>query len=225
MGLLVGAAGRIPVNSLVRAAVDVAGTDAAVGGWGVAYCYGNRLETKKSVNPCTQDPEFALVPEIRTDMALLCIGGEKNQSYQREVRPYTRREVGHTWAFCHYGTVRHPDRLDTGGRITDSANPSERLFLHLLNRVSLQDPVESATRALEALGEEPALSFCLLSADMMLVGSWHDDAPETSDRLWAGEGLLVRYFCSKPVETLDDVSWEQMPNRTILALMRTRREL
>src|SRR5512135_983783 len=119
------------MDILASAARGVAGADCDSGGWGVAHCYGNRLEMIRSAQPCAQDPDFGKLNELRTDMVLISIGGMAPAS-QRELRPYVRREGGHVWAFAHPGLVRHEDRLDTGGRITDSKNPSERYFLYLL---------------------------------------------------------------------------------------------
>ena len=212
------------MDVLARATREVAGADCASGGWGVAHCYGNRLETIRSAQPCLQDPDFGKLDEIRTDMALVCVGGMVPAS-PRELRPYLRRESGHVWTFAHSGLIRHEDRLDTGGRITDSKNPSERYFLYLLGKLDEQNPVESLTGALASLGDEDSLSFCLMCAEMMLVGCWYGDAPESGGRLWSGAGELARYFSAKPLSSLPEVQWQVMPNRAVLAITRTRREL
>jgi predicted glutamine amidotransferase len=246
---LIAAVGRFQMDVLARATLDAAGTDGHAGGWGAAYCYGNRLETIRSALPCAQDPDFGKLNELRTDMALICIGGMTPAS-PRELKPYLRRETGHTWTFAHSGIVKHEDRLDTGGRITDSKNPSERYFLYLLGKLEEQAPVESLASAMAALGDEDSLSFCLMCAEMMLVGCWQEDgdkgiegqrdkvtdtrsldpliprslAPE-SPGLWSGEGGLAKYFSTKPLHSLPEVQWEMMPNRTVLAITRDRREL
>jgi hypothetical protein len=224
MSTLIAAAGRFQMDMLARAAREAAGADCDSGGWGVAHCYGNRLETIRSALPCAQDPDFGKLDEIRTDMALICIGGMAPAS-PRELRPYIRRETGHIWAFAHSGLVRHEDRLDTGGRITDSKNPSERYFLYLLSKLEEQSPAESLTTAMAALGEEDSLSFCMMSAEMMLVGCWHGGASEPGEPLWSGEGGLARFFSTKPLLSLPEVQWHAMPNRAVLAITRTRREL
>jgi hypothetical protein len=190
----------------------------------VAHCYGNRLEAIRSAQPCAQDPDFGKLDEIRTDMALVCIGGMVPAS-PRELRPYIRRETGHIWAFAHSGLVKHEDRLDTGGRITDSKNPSERYFLYLLGKLEEQSPVESLTSAMAALGDEDSLSFCMMCAEMMLVGCCYGDASESTGRLWSGEGELARYFSTKPLVSLPEVRWQVMPNRIVLAITRMRHEL
>jgi len=212
------------MDVLARAARDAAGADRDSGGWGVAHVYGNRLETIRSAQPCAQDPDFGKLEEIRTDMALICIGGMAPAS-PRELRPYIRREAGHTWAFAHSGLVKHEDRLDTGGRITDSKNPSERYFLYLLSKLEEQSPAESLTSAMSALGDEDSLSFCMMCAEMMLVGCWHGGASESSGPLFSGEGGLVKYLSTKPLAFLPEVHWQSLPNRAVLAITRTRREL
>ena len=224
MSTLIAAVGRFQMEVLARATREDAGEDCDTGGWGVAYCYGNRLETIRSALPCAQDPDFGKLNELRTDMALVCIGGMTPAS-PRELRPYLRRETGHIWTFAHSGIVKHKDRLDTGGRITDSKNPSERYFLYLLGKLEEQSPVESLASAMAALGDEDSLSFCLMCAEMMLVGCWHGAAPESAEPLWSGEGGLAKYFSTKPLHSLPEVQWEAMPNRTVLAVTRTRREL
>jgi hypothetical protein len=248
MSTLLAAVGRFQMDVLARETLAAAGADAETGGWGVAYCYGNRLETIRSALPCAHDPDFGKLDELRTDMALLCIGGMTPAS-PRELKPYLRRETGHTWTFAHSGIVKHEERLDTGGRITDSKNPSERYFLYLLGKLDEQAPVESLTSALAELGDEDSLSFCLMCAEMILVGCWN--APETGNGgqgsgigagtpdpspqslvpspdpsgLWSGEGGLAKYFSTKPLSSLPEVQWQAMPNRAVLAITRTRREL
>lgn len=212
------------MDVLATATRLVAGADCDSGGWGVAHCYGNRLETVRSAQPCAQDPDFGKLDEIRTDMALVCIGGMAPAS-PRELRPYLRREASHLWAFAHSGLVRHENRLDTGGRITDSKNPSERYFLYLLSRFEEQSPVESLTSAMAALGDEDSLSFCMMCAEMMLVGCWYGNASELNGRLWSGEGELARYFSTKPLVSVPEVRWQAMPNRIVLAITRMRHEL
>ncbi len=212
------------MDTLARAVLEVAGADRDLGGWGIAYCYGNRLETIRSAQPCGQDPDYGKLNELRTDMALICIGGMIPAS-SRELRPYLRREIGHTWAFAHSGLIRHEDRLDTGGRITDSKNPSERYFLYLLGKLEEEVPVESATKAMAALGDEDSLSFCLMCCEMMLVGCWHGDLPESAEPLWSGEGELARYVSTKPLQSLPEVGWTPLPNRAVFAITRARREL
>jgi predicted glutamine amidotransferase len=247
MSTLLLAVGRIQMDVLAREVLAAAGSDAAGGGWGLAYCYGNRLETIRSALPCSQDPEFAKVNEVRTDMALLCIGGPTPAS-PRELKPYVRREGGHTWTFDHPGVVSHVERLDTGGRITDSRNPSERYFLYLLAKFDEKSPVEATTSALSALADDDSLSFAMMCDEMALIGCWHG-GQEDSDReiegqrdkvagtrsldpliprslgLWSGEGELAMYFSTRPLSSLPEVRWEPMPNRTILAITRARREL
>lgn len=218
------AAGKFQMDIVIRATRAVAGADCDSGGWGVAHCYGNRLETIRSAQPCAQDSEFGRLDEIRTDMVLVSIGGPAPAS-PRELRPYVRREAGHVWAFCHPGLVKHEDRLGTGGRITDSRKPSERYFLHLLSKLDEHSPVESLTNAIAALEDEGSLSFCMMSAEMTLVGCWYGGAHEPGGPLWSGEGELARYFSTKPLVSLADVRWQVMPNRTVLAITRSRREL
>jgi predicted glutamine amidotransferase len=224
MGVMVAVAGRMKTDAVLSAARESARADCETPGWGMSYCYGNRLETVKSLHPCNSDHEFSKLNDVRTDMMLVCLGSPTPPLSPRELRPFVRREVGHSWAFGHYGEIRHPERMQPGGRVTDSTSPSERLFLHILNTLRTDDPVDSATKSLEALGGEAALSFCLVSCETLLVGCWHADAPESAGTLWVGYGSLARYVSSKPLQSMPEVRWETMPNRTLFAINRARRE-
>ncbi len=213
------------MDILARAARGAADADCVSGGWGVAHCYGNRLETVRSAQPCAEDPEFGKLAELRTDMVLMSIGGPVPSS-PRELKPYVRREAGHIWAFTHPGLVARECRLDTGGRITDSRDPSERYFLYLLSKFDDQSPVESLASAVAALEDEGSLSFCMMCAEMMIVGCWHGGTTaEPGGQLWVGEGALARCFSTRTLPSLPDFHWHAMPNRTVLAITRTRREL
>ncbi len=160
-------------------------------------------------------------------MIVICPDNPSRAS-ARELQPFTRRETGRTWAFYHHGKLAKAAGLDVGGKIADSTSPSERYFLHLLTRLDPAMPVESITAALEAMAGEKTLSFCLVGSDLLVAGSWHDaaSAGERSEHaLWLGQGEMARYLTSQPLYSVPDTSWEQLSNRTVLALQRERREL
>ena len=230
--MLVAAAGRFEMSQLVEASITRVELGREVGGWGIAYCYGNRLESTRSIHPCNSDPDFRKLGELRTDMAMICPDNPARVS-TREVQPFTRRETGRTWAFYHHGDIVHPGHLDIGSRLPDSASPSERYFLYLMGRLDLQSPVESVTAALDELStEHKGLSFCLMNSEVLVAASWiSGDKPDTgggarSERaLWLGQGEFVRFITSQPLYSIPEITWEQLPNRSVLAMNRTRREL
>ena len=70
MSTLVAAVGRFQMDALARATLEAAGADRDAGGWGVAYCYGNRLETIRSALPCAHMPGRCIA--CRTDGEAAC---------------------------------------------------------------------------------------------------------------------------------------------------------
>jgi hypothetical protein len=223
MAAMFAAAGRFEMARLLDVARS--GPDAEPGCWGLACCYGTRLEALRSPHLPARDPEFGRLAELRTDMTCLLVEPGTGRGV-REIQPFVRRDSGRLWSFCQSGTVADPQSLDTGGRIVDSQSPSERLFLHLLNRLDNDAPVESVAAALGELESEPALSFWMMSCDLTIVASWH--RPDTSDGegvLWIGSGELVRFVASRPIPGVQETVWERLPDRTVFGITRERWEL
>jgi len=257
MGLLIAAAGRFQLDQMLDAAVARVKPEGETGGWGVAYCYGNRLESIKSSHPCGKDPDFRKLAELRTDMALICPDNKAKVS-MRELQPFVRRETGKTWGFYHHGEILRPQQLDIGGRLPDSTSGSERYFLYVLGLLDPESPVETVTAALVPLTGEQTLSFCLISSEALVAVSWYEAEkptgqgsergrptpairgcpgipgpdsglpkgfPRSERGLWLGRGELVRFVTSQPLYSFSGVDWEPLPDRTVLALCRSRREL
>jgi predicted glutamine amidotransferase len=214
------------MSEALAAVTELAGPVTENGAWGAAWCYGNRLETARSGRHPGADPEFAKVGEIRTDMVLFHVApGERHGP--RELLPFLRREAERQWAFCHSGTVRHPERIDTGGRIVDGRSPSEKLFLHVLSQFDVDDPLPSVERALEVLPGETDLNFLMLSADMMVASCRYDTGegdPDKAPKLWYGTGESMRIIATRPVAAAD-VGWDALANGSVYALSRKRWEL
>ena len=205
--------------------LPTSGTLAEPGSWGVAYCYGTRLETFRSQRAPAQDPDYSRLADQRTDMACLLVETGVSRSV-REVQPYVRRDSGRLWSFTHFGRVLHPEALDTGGRIVDSQNPSEKLFLHIINRLDREQPVESVAAVLGELAGEESLSLWLMSCELTLVASWHaHGAAEGDGVLWVGESELARFVVSRPLPNTPEVTWERLPERTVFGISRVRREI
>ncbi len=221
--MFVAAAGRFRMNHLVAAVLAAIRPETELGGWGIAYCYGNRLEFTRSAIPCYQDLDFHQLGERRTDMMVLVPDNRPGIS-ARETQPFARREARQNWAFCHHGEVVRPDELDTQTRIPDSDSPSERLFLHILARLDREEPVETVTAALRGLRADKGLSCCLIGSEMMVVASWFDSQPDYHG-LWCGRGELVRYVSTEPLRSLPDIEWEPAGTHCVIAIRRTRREV
>ncbi|MEO0078362.1 MAG: class II glutamine amidotransferase [candidate division WOR-3 bacterium] len=221
--MFVAAAGRFQMNQVVDAVLAEVRPEAEPGGWGIAYCYGNRLELTRSTVPCRNDPEFLQLAERRTDMMVL-VPDNRPGILAREIQPFVRREARQTWAFCHQGQVVCPDELDTGNRWPDSDSPSEKLFLHVLSRFDKEAPVETATAALRGLNAEKGLSCCLIGSEIMLAASWSDSDQEHNG-LWYGRGELVLYVSGRPLRSLPDIEWEPAGSHSVIAIRRTRREV
>lgn len=228
MGMLLVAAGRFQLSQLFEVCRTRVEPGREVGGWGAAWCYGNRLESSRSIHPCAADPDFRKLEELRTDMVMVCPENRARVS-PREIQPFTRRETGRTWAFYHHGDILHPGKLRIGSRLPDSSSPSERYFLHVMDRLDPNQPVESITAALGELSGEKTLSFCMMNSDLLVAASWFDDGTAPGSRsehaLWLGEGQLARFLASQPLYSIPEVTWEQLPERHVLVLQRTRREL
>lgn len=219
-------AGRFRMAEALAAVTELAGPVTEDGAWGAAWCYGNRLEHARSGKHPANDPDFSKIGEIRTDMVLFHVAPGERQG-PRELLPFLRREAERQWAFCHSGRVRHPERIDTGGRIVDGRNPGEKLFLHVLSQLDVDDPLPSVERALEVLPGETDLNFLMLSADMMVASCRYDaagDEPDKAPRLWYGSGESMRIIATRPVAAAD-VGWDAMANGTVCAFSRKRWEL
>ncbi len=230
-------AGRFRIGDVLTAVLELAGPEPAAPepfsappaenpAWGAAWVYGNRLEVVRSAHHPGSDPEFRRLGDIRTDMVMFHTTARERPGV-REMLPFLRRDGERQWAFCHAGALRSPERLDTGGRIVDSRNPSERLFLHILSGMDPDDPVASVERTLEGLAGEPELSFLLLSAEMLVASSRYEAEPgggRPGSGLWFGAGELMRVIATRRLESAD-VGWDTMANGAVCAISRKRWEL
>jgi len=229
---LLAAAGRFTASTLTAAAESiVSGPPAA---WGIAYCHGGRLEwlhsalapandTAEEARPGT-DADYSALADLRTDMAMFVIHSDTRIVSRREIQPFARREPLRAWAFCNLGRIEHPELLDTGPRAAETADPGEKFFLHLLDRLNPDQPVESAESILAGMSEETAVRFALMCPEWLLIGL--RQRPDAATPLWKGRGDLLLVIASQPVSNLPGVShWAQLTGDAVLAVTRQPREL
>lgn len=226
IGLTFGLAGRFRAELVRTIAGHVMETDAgkACTRWRMAWCYGTLLQSADGGTNRRGRFDLRGLEEIKTDMALLRFEPDVPG---RARQPLVRRDRTGPWAFCHDGAVRRPDLLDPGNRVADSADPSERLFLHVLGRFDREDPAESLRAIHEALPAEPEQSLVLMNPDVLVASCWRQE-PEggaAGPELWLGHSKLLRLLAPFRLEGLEQATWSQMPNRNIVALTRLRHEL
>lgn len=221
MATFLAAAGRFTMEWLKTTAVALAGPQpagATAGAWGVAYCYGNRLEAIRSNRSWQHDPDFALLSELKSDMAMLFLDSPGRQLGPREVQPFIRHEPGQTWAFCHLGTIANPDQLDPGPRLPDSTSPSEKYFLHILAGFNPGDPTGSvATLQAQLTGGD--LAFCLMTPSLMVASSG-------TSPIWLGQSETLRVLSSAKLASLTlNFTLTPLAAAEVIAITRERREI
>ncbi|MEO0019660.1 MAG: hypothetical protein ABIK47_03345 [candidate division WOR-3 bacterium] len=192
------------------------------GGWGVVYCYGNRLEAVRSPRSRSDNAVFGQLVEVRTDMALLYLHNQNQILSPRLVQPFFRWGSGGAWAFCHIGQIPHPERLISESRCPDGPDPGEILFMHILERFNPDKPAESLS-AIFPESEEWEISLCLISADTMVTFCRFGDNRQSETRLWLGKGELLRVVSSPPIVDLPGINWESLPNNQVIVITRERR--
>jgi hypothetical protein len=218
MGMVFAIAGRFSTDLAAQVARELmAGvTGPGYENWGMAYCYGNRLETMRTHRDSAGELATGSLAEAKTDMALLCF------NEPGAVQPLVRRERNQAWAFACEGRVPEPEKLTTGEGIADPHNPEERLFLHLVDKFDPDDPVGSVeSRVSQGLGE---LRFFLMNADVLVTAAGVS-GEGTGSELWLGRAQLIRVISPVQIESVPGIEWERIPDRTVLALTRLRRTL
>lgn len=227
MGNLLAAAGRFDTNWLVSTALSSSGlTDGAnVPGsaWGIAYCHGNRLESLRVHRAREMTNEFTRLAEIKTDMLGFYLHEHSELPSPRLVQPFFCREAGLNWAFCHMGTISHPERLLHPARVPDGPDPSELFFMYTLDHFKADQPIESMQSMLTQLTEEPELSCVMITPDMMVVAHWVKEGEGTAFKLWQGKGELLRVFTTLPPFEVPGVEWNEVANHSVTVIFRERR--
>ena len=193
------------------------------GGWGLAYCHGNRLEVVKSHRSRTESAVFSQLLELRTDMAMLYLHDPEQVLSPRLVQPFIRRESGDAWAFLYTGQIPNLTGLFSGSRYPDGPDPGEQLFMYVLDRFWQEEPVASVNAVISRLNPDAELSFCLMSAEIMVAVCRFQDIKTSPGRLWLGKGELVRIVSSPPITQIPGVTWEPLLSNQVLVINRQRR--
>ncbi len=222
MDISIAIAGRFGIDLLVRTAKELMGLNPgrSYDSWGLAYCYGNRLEVARSGAASPGRLEFDTLAEVKTDMAILYLNEAKTDESRGLEQPFVHGRGPRAWAFCHQGKIQHPERLRIENRIPDGPSSSERYFLHVLAEFDIDDPVESMVRIQSGL-DEPEQNLLLLGADVLVVSSWEQGGDHPG--FWLGQGELLRVVSPSPVPSFKELDWEPIPDRTVFAITRFRR--
>ncbi|UCG42380.1 MAG: hypothetical protein JSU73_10975 [candidate division WOR-3 bacterium] len=225
--MIAAAAGKFGIDLLIGAALQMTRDepDGELRSWGLAYCYGNRLEAAKVGLGAGQKPDLERLADVRTDMAVLALG-LSNEQETPVLQPLLRKEKKQTWAFCSGAGLPRPEGLDTGRLRPQGDSVQELLFLHLLSRLKSEDPVGSVRTTLEAMDVEAGLVFLLLGAEVLVAARWIGTAqPEEKSEMWLGQGPLLRIVAPTPLRELERVEWGKLGNRSVMAITRLRRPI
>ncbi len=216
MALSFAVAGRFDAELLgeVARAVVAREEETTFAGWGLVYCYGNRLEVIRS-----PELRFERLAEVRTDMALVSLTREGEPGPDQ---PLSRREPDRSWGFSFAGSLSRPADLQTGNRIPDGPSTAERFLIHLLHGYDEDAPVESVLRAQDGLPAGDDSSFMMLGTELLLVNERRPEG-ESSPQLWFGRARLLRLVAPFPVPSLRDTTWEPVDVRSAFAISRFRR--
>jgi hypothetical protein len=225
--VIAAAAGKFGIDLLIGAALQMTRDEprGKLRSWGLAYCYGNRLEAARVCLDAGQQPGFEKLTDVRTDMAMLALGLSTEQETP-VLQPLLRKEKKQMWAFCSGAGLPRPEGLDTGRLRPQGDSMQELLFLHLLSRLRSEDPVSSVRTTLEAMDVEAGLVFLLLSAEVLVAARWTGTAqPDEKSEMWVGQGPLLRIVAPTPLRELERVEWGKLGERSVVAISRLRRPI
>ncbi len=209
--MVIACAGRFNADFIADAGRQLVAAlpEVSFAGWGLSYCYGNRLESRRSAKPGAEGIVFTGLEDVKTDMVLLAL----NETGADAGDPLARRDKGRDWAWC-----ARPSSAPGSEPALRTAEYARRLLLEL----DPDDPV-ATTEAVRAAG--PACSCFFISADLLLADLRVPALAGQAPAAWQGTGQLVTVLSPLPLEQLPNITWEPVEPGTALALTRFRHEL
>lgn len=204
--MVVAVAGRFRPALLIEIGGEL-GRQGAFASWGVAYCYGNRVEVLRG-QVDSQKTDFSSLAGVKTDMAFFCMNRDK------AVQPWVRREQDKDWAFACEGQV--PDVPEEHLGFAPLCR-EERLFAHLARHFSADDPLGSVEKHRPAGSE--SLRFFLMSEEVLVVSTGEN---LSAGRLWLGRAPLFRVISPRKLETVRKLQWEELPEKGLVVFSRYR---
>jgi hypothetical protein len=204
-------AGRFDSDLVAAAAKGLvqALPEPGLSGWGMAFCYGNRLETLRGDKPGEGGYSFEELAEVKTDMALLALNEARPGALPM---PVSRRDKGRDWAWCPQAAVL----ADAGGE------PASEYVRQLLLELDTEDPLAS-TEKVRATG--PNQSFFFIGVELLLADLRVNAVAGQEPGAWMGKGQLVSILSPVPLPQLSSFEWEPVPVGSTLVLTRFRHEL
>lgn len=208
--MVIAFAGRFNADFVVAAAKELVQATQQPGfaSWGMAFCYGNRLETRRSGKPGVEAFSFSELSDAKTDMALLVL----NESPEA-VMPLARREKGKDWSWC-----TQPSLAPGGEPAAIATDYARRLLLEL----DPEDPV-GTTEKVRQTG--PGQSCFFISVELLLADLRAAAVPGQEPGVWMGTGQLVSVLSPVPLRQLANIEWEQVLPGAALVFTRFRHEL
>lgn len=208
--MVIAFAGRFNADFLVAAAKELVQATGEPGfaSWGMAFCYGNRLETRRSGKSGAEGFSFSELSDVKTDMALLVL----NESPEA-VMPLVRREKGKDWSWC-----TQPSLPSGGEPAAIAADYARRLLLEL----DPEDPV-GTTEKVRQTG--PGQSCFFSSVELLFADLRSPAVTGQEPGAWLGTGQLVSLLSPVPLRQLPNIEWEAVPAQTALVFTRFRHEL
>lgn len=207
--MVVAIAGRFRATLAAEIGAELAGK-AAYDNWGMAYCFGNRVEVQRAPGRAGA-LDFSTLAALKTDMAILCLNEDKVQ------QPWVRREKGRTWAFASAGRVP-----ELGKQVTMPGTlcPEERLLVRLAGKFSPDDPLGLVEKHRPEGSEK--LRFLLMNDEALVLSTGE---ATTEPEMWFGRAPLLRVVSPVQLNAVPKVQWEPLPHNSILALSRYRHAL
>ena len=184
-------------------------------GWGIVFRKKGGLARHRSAASCLEDPEFARLAGVASDLVVLHARRTPDRSTidVQNSHPFTEEWAGTTWAFCHNGAVSDLTQLRPEPSLSrEGGVDSEVMFHHVLAEMDPAAPETSLASSLSSVSDFTCLNCFLATPEHV---SFYARAADDSPRpryytLWLGrtDGLAV--VSSEPFSAFGLV-WEPVP--------------